>query len=140
MFLNGITATELRDAVRRLNSNKVTVSVEGEDMSKLESAFHWQIVATRTKQPEQEYRFHPTRKWRFDFAWPELMLAVEIEGHGGAKSRHTTFTGYTKDCEKYNEAVILGWRVLRFTGPMVKSGEALSTTERALDGLKSKAV
>lgn len=58
----------------------------------------------------REYRFHPTRKWRFDFAIPELKLAVEIEGRG----RHQTVDGFRKDCEKYNAALLLGWRVLRF--------------------------
>lgn len=27
-----------------------------------------------------EYRFHPTRKWRFDFAIPHIKVAIEIEG------------------------------------------------------------
>tara|TARA_R110002126_G_scaffold288065_2_gene441348 strand:+ start:900 stop:1049 length:150 start_codon:yes stop_codon:yes gene_type:complete len=28
--------------------------------------------------PEAEYRFHPTRRWRFDFARPDKKLAVEV--------------------------------------------------------------
>lgn len=59
---------------------------------------------------EREYRFHPTRKWRFDFAFPSQKLAIEIEGFG----RHQTVTGYMTDLEKYNEATRLGWRMLRF--------------------------
>src|SRR5678815_1231604 len=61
-------------------------------------------------RPQREYRFHDARKWRFDFAWPEIKLAVEIEGQG----RHQTFIGFRRDCDKYNEALALGWRVLRF--------------------------
>ena len=61
-----------------------------------------------------EHRFHDSRKWRFDYALPAIMVAIEIEGIGGV-SRHTTITGYAKDCEKYREAAALGWRVLRFT-------------------------
>lgn len=61
-----------------------------------------------------EHRFHATRKWRFDYALPAIMVAIEIEGIGGV-SRHTTITGYAKDCEKYREAAALGWAVLRFT-------------------------
>lgn len=64
---------------------------------------------------EEEYRFHPERKWRFDFALPELKLAVEYEGIQSEKSRHTTLKGYTGDSEKYNEAQRLGWIVLRYT-------------------------
>ena len=60
--------------------------------------------------PEREYKFHDSRRWRFDFAWPEIKLAVEIEGQG----RHQTFVGFRRDCDKYDVAVALGWRVLRF--------------------------
>jgi very-short-patch-repair endonuclease len=68
---------------------------------------------------QTEYKFHPTRKWRFDVAIPALKVAVEYEGIYG-KSRHTTMSGYTGDCEKYNEAQILGWRVLRFTAKNIR--------------------
>lgn len=27
-----------------------------------------------------EYRFHPAREWRFDFAIPERHVAIEVEG------------------------------------------------------------
>lgn len=57
----------------------------------------------------REYLFHPTRKWRFDFAFPSQKLAVEVDGQ-----RHRSFGGQRSDCEKLNEAVRLGWRVLRF--------------------------
>ena len=29
-------------------------------------------------EPESELRFHPERKWRFDFAFPDHMVAVEL--------------------------------------------------------------
>jgi very-short-patch-repair endonuclease len=64
----------------------------------------------------KEHRFHPTRRWRFDFAWPEQRLAVEIEGRG----RHQTFMGFAQDAEKYNTALLLGWRVLRYPAAFVK--------------------
>ena len=75
--------------------------------------------------PETEYRFHPKRRWRFDFAWPKMKLAVEVEGGTWSGGRHTRGGGFAKDCEKYNAAVMLGWRVLRFTSGMIKRGEAL---------------
>ena len=67
-------------------------------------------------EPDFEFQFHPTRKWRFDVAWPVWMLAIEFEGlvfQGGG--RHQRMEGYTRDCEKYNQAVKGGWRVLRYT-------------------------
>jgi len=61
-----------------------------------------------------EHRFHETRQWRFDIAIPAQKIALEYEGIMSRKSRHTTVTGYAKDCEKYNAATIAGWRVLRY--------------------------
>lgn len=64
---------------------------------------------------EKEYVFHPTRKWRADWAIPELKVLVEYEGLFSEKSGHTTINGFIKDCEKYREAAKLGWKVLRYT-------------------------
>lgn len=66
-------------------------------------------------KPEREYRFDPARKWRFDFAWPDKKLAVEIEGGVWVYGRHNRAVSYVKDMEKYNRATELGWRVLRYT-------------------------
>jgi hypothetical protein len=62
-----------------------------------------------------EYRFHPTRKWRFDYAIPERKIAIEYNGIMSAKSRHTTVIGYSNDLEKINQAQLLGWKVLQYT-------------------------
>jgi very-short-patch-repair endonuclease len=83
--------------------------------------------------------------WRFDFAWPEYMLAVEIEGlsmeevtrRNGEKrwvcmGGHATPQGYKDDCEKYNAALELGWGVLRFEQDAVKSNIAIESVIRVL--------
>ena len=76
-----------------------------------------------------EHKFHPTRKWRFDFCHPVLKIAVEVEGGVFSFGRHTRGSGFLKDMEKYNAAVILGWRVLRYEtkqiGEMVEDVEQL---------------
>jgi very-short-patch-repair endonuclease len=75
---------------------------------------------------EREYQFDPKRQWRFDFAWPDRHLAVEVEGGTKfGKSRHSQGQGLEDDARKYNAAAIQGWAVLRFTTAMVLSGEAL---------------
>jgi very-short-patch-repair endonuclease len=82
-----------------------------------------------------EYRFHPTRKWRFDFAWPENKRAMEVEGGVWTGGRHTRGSGFLKDCEKYNAAASLGWRVFRFTPIQVRRLEHVPVI---LEAIKSK--
>jgi len=100
-------------------------------MSQLEEILLFQMSAVGLR-PEREYRFHPQRRWRFDFAFPDQMLGVEVEGGHWVNGRHTRGSGFAKDVEKYNHAVLGGWRVLRFTGEMVKNGTALATIEAML--------
>ena len=88
--------------------------------------------ANNVPNPEREYRFAPPRRWRFDFAWPAAMLALEVEGGVWSTGGHTSGKGFTDDCEKMNEALIRGWRVLRVTGQQVKSGAAVDWLRRAL--------
>lgn len=69
-----------------------------------------------------EYRFHPVRRWRFDIAFPEILVAVEINGglFSGArttKGRHSRGAGQLQDYEKMNAAIVLGWRVFQY-GPV----------------------
>lgn len=75
--------------------------------------------------PEREYQFNEKRKYRFDFAWPQLKVAVEIEGGAWSGGRHTRGAGFTHDCKKYNLAAASKWLVFRFTTEMVQSGEAI---------------
>ena len=75
---------------------------------------------------EREYRFFPDRKWRLDFAIPEEKIGIEIEGITFAGGRHQRIGGYSKDLEKYNKAVLMGWKILRYTTAMVTSGEAIN--------------
>ena len=107
-------------------------------MSRLEEVLEFHLDSTKAPAFEREYEFHPTRKWRFDFAWPDHMLAVECEGltAPSTKSRHTTNEGYSKDLEKYNAAALAGWTVLRYTMPMIRSGVALQQIEEALGEAK----
>ncbi len=100
--------------------------------SDLEDLMAFHLKASGLPTPEREHGFHPTRLWRFDFAWPEQCVALEVEGGVRSNGRHTRASGFEADCEKYNEAGLLGWTVFRATGPMVRSGQALQVIERAL--------
>lgn len=63
----------------------------------------------------KEYKFHPTRRWRFDYAIPEHKIALEVEGGVWSQGRHTRPQGFLGDIEKYNTAGLMGWRVFRTT-------------------------
>jgi len=66
-----------------------------------------------------EFRFHKVRRWRFDFAWPDELVALEIEGGVWSGGRHTNPKGFIADCEKYNTALCLGWAVIRCPSPYI---------------------
>ena len=92
--------------------------------SKLEARFDAWVLPLLPVAPEEQYRFHPTRKWRFDYAYPAQSLAIEIDGgqytpHGG---RHNT----DGDREKLNAAAVFGWRVLRYSGTMLKDPQRVA--------------
>ena len=98
--------------------------------------FAWQLVTSGKPITgyEREYRFHPCRQWRFDFAWPAQKVAVEVEGGTWIAGRHNTGTGMENDCEKYAEAMCLGWIVLRVTTRQVRQGKALAWLQKILGG------
>ena len=108
-----------------VRSQKATGSV-------LEDHLLVSMRSQRIPEPEREYRFHPTRRWRLDFAWPERGLAVEIEGGIYRGGGHTSVTGIKRDVDKANALTMLGWRLLRFHGDQVRSGEAAALIAEAL--------
>jgi len=80
----------------------------------------------------REYKFHPTRRWKVDFAWCKEKFAVEIEGGQWTQGRHQRGQGFADDMFKYNSLSLAGWRLLRFTTEMVTSGHAVSKIQLAL--------
>ncbi len=129
-----------------------------------ETALYEQICDLGLPKPVKEHRFHPTRKWRFDFAWPKRMIAVEVEGgifgqvvtchscgtqvlertkNGGfvkvrRGGRHTIGKSYEADCLKYSEAAVLGWRLVRVTSNQIKDGTAIGLIQRIIDNFPPK--
>lgn len=96
-----------------------------------------QIQALKLPEPKREFLFHYKRKWRFDFAYPDLKLAIEVNGGAFSRGRHTRGKGYEDDCEKLAEAAILGWRVISVTTGQVERGEAINWIERYLKGCEA---
>ena len=98
-------------------------------MSALEELLEKHIRLTGLPSPTREYRFHPLRRWRFDFAWPRYKVAVEVDGGIYSRGRLVRGSGFERDAEKRNAAVMAGWRVLHFTPRLVKSGAAVLAIE-----------
>lgn len=96
-------------------------------------------------EPIREFRFCEGRRWRCDFVWlhahhthgvagryQTIGVILEVEGGIWTKSRHTHPQGYTDDCEKYNEAALLGYTVLRVTKYHLINGQAIRWVKTAL--------
>ena len=69
-------------------------------MSALTDDLLWHIKAAGLPEPATELLFHPKRKWRFDFAWPMKMVALEVEGGVWIRGRHNRPQGFLRDIEK----------------------------------------
>ncbi len=117
----GTTSSSRRPATR-------TPSVSGGRQSDLEAEFALILRAAGMKGWVQEHQFLPDRKFRFDFAWLDQKVAVEIHGGVYSGGRHVTGAGFTRDCEKRNLATLAGWRVLEFTGNQLRSDPLALTT------------
>lgn len=101
--------------------------------SDLEERLLYQIRAVGLPEPEREYKFaleQLGRRWRFDFAYPDDKIAIEVQGGIWTRGAHARGTGLERDYEKLNVAQMLGWTVLQFSGNMIDSGEAVETIER----------
>lgn len=109
----------------KIKSFSVSPKTDGKNSKKLPKKIPKQVSWMKSQltlwcmakgyELKEEHRFHPARKFRFDFAIEALKIGIEYEGINSTKSRHTTVTGYSTDTDKYNLAQSCGWKVLRFT-------------------------
>ena len=118
--------------------------METQNVSSLDLLVEAQAQEAGWPKPEREVRVCKDRRFRFDYAWPELSLdeamnlpegafistiasGVALEIDGGVwmrgKSGHSSGKGILRDMEKQNVAVANGWRVLRLTPSQVCAGE-----------------
>lgn len=80
----------------------------------------------------RELKFHPVRRWRFDYAIPSHKVAIEVEGGVWTQGRHTRPKGFLGDMEKYNTATAMGWRILRVTPDTLTTGATLDLVRQTL--------
>jgi hypothetical protein len=125
----------LAGATSNLDSKPVPAKRPGDKVkSKLASDLSLWAKASGLPDPIPEHKFHPIRRWRFDHAWPALLIAVEYEGLGGG--RHQRPVGYSQDCFKYNTATAMGWIVFRVTA--MNAAQVVQWLDEALE-LRRKA-
>ena len=120
-----MTAVTTAEALRLIAKSKRTA---------LEDRLLADLAKLGLPVPEREYRFHPVRRFRFDLCYPGHKLGIECDGGTWSGGRHTTGAGYARDSEKMNAANLLGYTVLRYTGAMIRSGEAAREIAEALNG------
>ena len=101
-------------------------------MSALEDTLAFQLRACKLPAPVREFRFCPSRRFRFDFAWPAQRVACEVQGGVWTQGRHTRGAGAERDAEKLSLAAVAGWRVLVVTEAHITSGAAFRWIEQAL--------
>ena len=92
------------------------------------------LVQMGLPAPVTEHRFHATRRWRFDYAWPEHRVALEVEGGVWTGGRHTRGAGFLGDMAKYNAAGEQGWRVFRVTPSTAQTTETARMLTAAIRG------
>ena len=61
-----------------------------------------------------QYKFHPTRKWKFDVANPFYKIAIEVNGAIWTNGRHSRGSGLVKEYEKMRAAAALHWYVFAY--------------------------
>lgn len=84
-------------------------------------------------EPVKEYQFCESRKWRFDYAFVEAKVALEVEGGVHTGGRHIRPKGFMGDMEKYNTAATLGWRLLRCTPATLLSRSTLEMIKKTVE-------
>ena len=119
--------------------NRVTLKeAQGDYKHQLVRGLLFDLKTEKLPAPVTEYHFAKSlgRDWRFDAAYVEEKIAIEVEGGTGwkrdAPSRHLTPSGFAGDVEKYNAASVMGWALLRFTPTMLRDGSAIETIKWAL--------
>lgn len=98
--------------------------------SRRDIQFGLALKRAKLPMPVTEHRFHPTRRWRFDYAWPEKMVAVEVQGGIWTRGAHSRGVGLTRDYAKLNEAQAMGWIVLQVVPAQLASPDTVDLVQR----------
>lgn len=135
----GIKLSTLSERVQKqiaaMDAKPLTAKTHGPDYAD-EDAFCRECIQHGLPEPKPEYRFHETRKWRFDYAWTHARLALEVDGGIWVRGRHSGGAGQLKDMEKFNAAACQGWRVIKVTPQQIHKPETFAMIRKALEASK----
>jgi len=107
--------------------------IDQKTQSELELQALAQIRDAGFPEPEQQYEGIENRRYRFDFAWPQDLIAVEIHGGAWMGKGHTGGKGFSEDRRKMNLANLSGWMVFEFTADMLNADELVPTLKEAFE-------
>jgi len=133
--VTSISLAEYRKIYKPKRKVKRPASVKKERVVSEGEAILSQHLRTLKIEFEQEFKLHPSRKWRADFHLKGKKILVEVEGGIWSNGRHTRSKGYLGDLEKYNAATMMGYQVIRFSTEQVKSGKAIEQIEKMVGDL-----
>lgn len=101
--------------------------------------FLFQCRALKLPPAAVQWRFsqsaHPntaSRKWRCDVVFLDFKVMVEIDGGIWIKGAHSHPLDILRNMRKQNDAMLLGYHVLRFTPEEVTDGSAIKFTQQVL--------
>lgn len=124
---------------RAQDSEEFVLEMEqAEGESELEKRLLAQLRQAGVVDPQPQFHFDSRRGWRFDYAWPALRLAVEVEGGVFTEGRHNRPIGFIRDTHKYNAAAIQGWCLLRYTLVEIRSGKAAEEIALVIQARKGR--
>lgn len=144
-FKDGMTANEFREKFNSSQQKQITAPPVQTDKKKQKRAqdldrFIKICEINHYPNPVFEHHFHSERKWRFDIAFIEWQIAIELEGvyveGGHAKGRHTSIVGMANDLEKYNTATAMGWRIFRIFPDQLCTTETVNYLENIKNNLQ----
>lgn len=133
-------ATRKKAATNRPGSKKRKRSKWEDNFQALIEVHGWPAAQREQRFHEAGFIYAKKRQWRFDFAWPDMKLAVEIDGGlFRPMSGHRSPIGITEDRVKDAVAQLMGWVVLRFTEISFRNDDVIPIMEEAFEYCKNRA-
>jgi hypothetical protein len=88
--------------------------------------------------PLRECKCLDSKRFRWDFCWPERKAAVEVHGlvRRAGRGAHQSHEGVSRDCKKQFLATIEGWRLISLTPDLVNE-ENLKKIKIFIDNLST---